>query len=120
MTPEVKKKLEEMARKTCALEEYPNSTWQRQGFMMGAQAAWEMAEKDAKERIFDLEEALRGILSTVALDWYIEQFAKDEKPHGCSTGIAARVHNRELILRIRTAFERARKVLNPPKEGEGE
>jgi len=56
-----------------------------------------------------LVEALTGILTTVSLDWYVQQFARHTSPESSDT--VSRVHNRETLARITEAFERARRVL---------
>jgi hypothetical protein len=65
--------------------------------------------KDENEKF---REALESILSNVALDWYVQQFAKDETPRLGTSGIAAKIHNIETLQRIKISFERARQTLD--------
>lgn len=56
-------------------------------------------------------DALHGILSNVGLDWYMQQFGKDETPNGLNSGIASRIHNIETKERVVTAFLNANSAL---------
>lgn len=61
--------------------------------------------------------AIRETLTNVALDWYIQQFARDTTPAINASGIAAVIHNQEIRDRARMAFEQLREALAAlPKE----
>lgn len=58
-----------------------------------------------------MREALEDLLSNVALDWYVQQFAQKEVVDSLSSGLVQRIHNEELVYRAKMAFEKARKAL---------
>jgi len=83
----------------------------------------EIERDDLKEKLqkcvdhLDMaKEALTGLLSNAAMDWYCEQFARDETPRGMSSGVVSKIHNIELRDRALAAYERARSVLAELKE----
>lgn len=61
--------------------------------------------------LIEAARALEGMMNNVALDWYVQQFAKDTTPKGDSSGIAARIHNEEVSARIAQRLEEARQAL---------
>lgn len=68
------------------------------------------------EALLDCVKSLRDILSTVSLDWYVQQFAQSETSQGMSSGIVAKIHNSELRSRTVRAFENARNSLKRYEE----
>jgi hypothetical protein len=64
-----------------------------------------------KERNRELEFALKDILETVSLEWFVQQFGRDTTASGQSTGIVARIHNQDMQDRIKATLERARCTL---------
>jgi hypothetical protein len=65
----------------------------------------------AMERVKPLVEALDGILIDVSLDWYVQHFSKDTTSTEKTSGIAARIHNAELLSRIARRFIEGKEAL---------
>lgn len=59
---------------------------------------------------WEIASALGEILGTVALDWYVQQFAYNGQDH-MKSGVAAKIHDAETLDRIKAAFERGRRAL---------
>lgn len=63
------------------------------------------------EIVLGLTDGLQGLLSNVALDWYVDQYRKDESPSGIATGVVAKIYNRDIEERTKRAFEKGREAL---------
>jgi hypothetical protein len=74
-------------------------------------AGYRACEAKALDRIQKLEEALNGILSNVATDWYVQKFYRPEMSSIATSGVAAKIHNHETLRRIEIAFYNARQAL---------
>lgn len=61
--------------------------------------------------INDMRDALEDGLRNFACDWYMQQMGKDETPKGFTTGIAAKIHNRDTALRFKIALDKQRQAL---------
>jgi len=68
------------------------------------------------EVIREMREALDKILRNVAIDWYVQQFAKSTEPSDPSSGIIGLIHNKDTSDRAKAAFSIAREVLAKHKE----
>jgi hypothetical protein len=62
-------------------------------------------------------EAARELFSVVSLDWYVQQFGRDESPNGATSGVVAKIHNRGLVERIAAAFSKGREALADYERG---
>jgi hypothetical protein len=72
----------------------------------------EDASKHLAAKNAALREALEDLLRNISLDWYVQQFGRDETPTGAQSGAVARIHNAGLVERLRVSLYRARTVLS--------
>ena len=68
------------------------------------------------DRLGRYEEVIESILNTVSLDWYVQNFAKQENKTNGQSGVAAKIYNQETMHRIKMCFQRAREALRAGKE----
>lgn len=76
-----------------------------------SQADVPMFNPTALRALIQVARAAEGLLGNVALDWYVQQFAKDQAPQGYDSGSAALIHNLETSQRAGAEFERIRLAL---------
>lgn len=54
-----------------------------------------------------LREALEGILVNVSLDWYVQNFSRNEESTAINSELMVRLHNRETLDRIKLPCPRS-------------
>jgi hypothetical protein len=51
------------------------------------------------------------VLRNISLDWYVQQFGRDEAPTPTQSGAVAVIHNAALVERLKSVLQFARKAL---------
>lgn len=79
---------------------------------------WHIGDMENRRKLDLAVKAISNFLNTVSLDWYVDQYRKDEKVNVCNSGVIQKIYNMELIERNKTAFYNLNETLKQIR-GEG-